>query len=378
MKKELSAYEIRHLVEEFGELNGAKVEKIYQPDKRALLIEFHLKNKGKRYFVINEKFVYLASSKGTVPERPSGFCVFLRKHLEGSRLKEIEQHDFERIVELVFEGKHGENSSTHRLVVELFGRGNIILCGEEYTILMPLEVQKWERCEVRPKQKYVFPKQKYDFVNLSKGTFEELLRETEKENLVKMFAIDVGLGGTYAEEICARAGINKMESPKEIHGKEITLLFSALDELRKEKKEPAVVFNKEEVLDIVPVALDVYKNMKQKRFDSYNEALDEVLTKKEAEAKNKLIKSRMDKEIEKVENIISIQKKHLAAVEKESSEAKERGELIYNNYELVSGVINELKKARERYSWKEIKEKLKGHKVIKKIDEKTGEIVLEI
>jgi len=34
--------------------------------------------------------------------------------------------------------------------------------------------------------------------------------------------------------------------------------------------------------------------------------------------------------------------------------------------------------AREKYSWKEIKEKLKGHKVIKEINEKEGIIVVDV
>jgi len=56
----------------------------------------------------------------------------------------------------------------------------------------------------------------------------------------------------------------------------------------------------------------------------------------------------------------------------------ERAEIFYTNYNLIQNIITELKKAREKYSWKEIKEKLKGHKTIKDINEKEGKIILEI
>jgi len=56
----------------------------------------------------------------------------------------------------------------------------------------------------------------------------------------------------------------------------------------------------------------------------------------------------------------------------------ERAEIFYTNYNLIQNIITELKKARKKYSWKEIKEKLKDHKIIKDINEKEGKITIEI
>ena len=41
-------------------------------------------------------------------------------------------------------------------------------------------------------------------------------------------------------------------------------------------------------------------------------------------------------------------------------------------------MIDDLKKAREKYSWKEIKEKLKNHQVVKRIIEKENSIIIDI
>ena len=57
---------------------------------------------------------------------------------------------------------------------------------------------------------------------------------------------------------------------------------------------------------------------------------------------------------------------------------REKGEIIYNKYNIIKEVLDELDKASKKYSWKEIKEKLKGHKIIKEINEKDRKVVVEV
>ena len=61
-----------------------------------------------------------------------------------------------------------------------------------------------------------------------------------------------------------------------------------------------------------------------------------------------------------------------------AEEESKKAELIYNNYQLVNEILSEIKKARDKYSWSEIKEKLKGHKIIKEVDAKEKKIVVEL
>ena len=57
---------------------------------------------------------------------------------------------------------------------------------------------------------------------------------------------------------------------------------------------------------------------------------------------------------------------------------RQKGELIYQNYQLIKEILDELNKASKKYSWKEIKEKLKGHKVIKEVNEKERKVIIEV
>lgn len=57
------------------------------------------------------------------------FCMLLRKHLTGARLREVVQPDFERVMVLIFDARDefGEPCEK-RLIAELMGRhSNIIL-----------------------------------------------------------------------------------------------------------------------------------------------------------------------------------------------------------------------------------------------------------
>src|SRR4030042_586488 len=155
MKKELTGLELHYLIQELNLLLGSKVDKVYHPNKRELIINFYLSGKGKEILrVLVPNFIYITEHKQEYPQTPSGFCVLLRKHLENTRLKEINQLGFERIIEFVFEHKQGKRI----LIFELFSKGNIVLCKEDYTIIATLEVQRWSKRTVKLGVRYEYPK----------------------------------------------------------------------------------------------------------------------------------------------------------------------------------------------------------------------------
>ena len=116
----------------------------------------------------------------------------------------------------------------------------------------------------------------------------------------------------------------------------------------------------------------------KKDFKSYNEALDNYFTKQVKEEKVDESELRYKKELEKLNKIIDEQKNQIERMQTSIKTNNGRAELIYTNYKLIESIITELKKAREKYSWQEIKEKLKGHKLIKDINEKESKITIEI
>ncbi|KAL7538662.1 hypothetical protein ACHAWF_006173, partial [Thalassiosira exigua] len=78
-------------------------------------------------------------SDASVP--PSTFCTKLRKHLRGLRLEGVVQlGKLDRVVDLRF----GSGDRAHHLILELYGRGNLILCDREYRILTLLRTHEYD------------------------------------------------------------------------------------------------------------------------------------------------------------------------------------------------------------------------------------------
>jgi predicted ribosome quality control (RQC) complex YloA/Tae2 family protein len=69
------------------------------------------------------KRMYLSDYGMPSPRYPSNFAMTLRKYLSNAVVGEFKQVGFDRIVEFSIEGKEGG----FKLIIELFGEGNILL-----------------------------------------------------------------------------------------------------------------------------------------------------------------------------------------------------------------------------------------------------------
>jgi predicted ribosome quality control (RQC) complex YloA/Tae2 family protein len=369
MKTSLASLEVHYLVKEFQFLVGGRIDNIYNPKKEEFILQFFVSGKGKHIIrMISGKLIYLASAKSPA-EAPSGFCMFLRKHLGNSRLRSVKQLESERIVEFVF-----EKAEKKKLIVELFGKGNVLLCDENDVILSALVYHKWKDREIRAKGKYSYPKRNYNIFELELSELKKLFQESDKE-LVKCLASELGLGGPYSEEACLLSDVDKGISPSSLDDKEINKLFKSIKKLVDNKIKPLTVYLKEEVRDIVPFELKVYGDLEKKSFKTYNEAFDNYFLE---DVKEEKPKTKHEKEIDKLNRRMGQQKQTIK--ELGDKEIKERGkaDLVYKNYELVNEIIAELRKATKKYDWKEIKKKLEGHKVVKSVNSKDKTVEIEI
>jgi len=365
MKVQVSALELHYLVEELKFLVGGKIDQIYHPKKNELLLSFHVPSKGKFLLkVLVPNFLYLTNFKPP-QESPSGFCTYLRKKLSSARLRSVEQRDFERVVEFVFETKEERFS----LVLELFGRGNILLLKED-KILSAVDYPIWKDRAVKPGDAYVYPKKDFNFFVFSENELVQLLAKSDKESIVRALAMDLGLGGLFAEEICFVAGIDKDNSPKKID--DFKKLFKSIDVLRNNKVVPCVCDS-----ELLPFDLRSKVCVKSS-FSSFNELLDSELTKASIELAGGVEEKAKSKESDKLKRIISAQQESIKELEVKESVEREKADLIYHNYQLVNDVLSQIKDARKKFSFAEMKEKLKGHKLIKDFNAKDKSVTVDL
>lgn len=152
------------IASELQELSGARMDKIFQPDKNTVLLGFYLN--GSNYLLnicmdAQNYRIHLTTHPKPNPKVAPNFCMVLRKHLLGLHIKHILTNHLERLVIIDFEGFDDvDDILSKRLIIELMGRHcNIILLDEQNLIIDSLRhINKEESTRtIVPHVKYVYP-----------------------------------------------------------------------------------------------------------------------------------------------------------------------------------------------------------------------------
>ncbi|MBI2140026.1 NFACT family protein [Candidatus Woesearchaeota archaeon] len=369
MKKSLASIEIRQIVKELQSLIGSKLDTIYHPKEGELYLLFHITGEGKKILkIISGKFFYITSSRPIAGE-PSGFCLLLRKHIDNARVKEIRQLESERIVAVTF-----EKEEQKKLYIELFGRGNIILCDKDNNIIGALSYPSFKDREIKAKKRYEYPKMKLNLFSMSEKEFASLLKASSLA-LVKCLAIEVGMGGPYAEEICRTADIPKDTAPSSLTAAQQESIFRCIRDLLSKNPSPIILLEGGEAQEVLPFPLKVFQHLEQKVFSSYLEALERYFTEYYKEPVPLTAK---EKELERIKSLIGIQEKHLKELEGEEAAQREKAESIYLHYSLLMELAAEVKASAEKHGWGRVQSLLDEVKILKKINPKEKTIDVDL
>ncbi len=363
MKKNLSALDLHYLCKEFNRLlRDAKVDKVYHDDNK-LLLSLHVPNKGPTNLMIQlPGFMFIKNSRKSFPS-PSNFCIGMRKNLGGHRLRCVEQVGFERIVRMDFESSHGFK----HIFIELYPPGNVLLTDEQNKIMLGMIYKRFSKRTIRPGIIYEPPARDTDIRTASSEEIAEILRESDRQTVVKAAAIDLGLGGTYAEEACSQADVDKDAQKLDDEG--YASLADNVKKLLDKRIKPCIYPEK----DVTPYPLTTKLEPKT-GFGTFSEAIEEYLSSYLKEVKP----SPFEKEKAKLETIIKKQEQEIKDLEDKADDSLAKAEKIYEKYALVQEIITEIGKARHEHTWKEIKEKLAGHKIIKEINPKDKTLLVEL
>ena len=137
----LDAVTLSALTAELKELvEGAKIDRVQQPEKEVLLLTLRTREGNRKLLVsaaVSGARVHFTEQSFENPAEPPMFCMLLRKHLVGARIRELVQPEFERMLlfRLSTRDELGDESDK-TLAVELIGRSaNIILVGSDGRII---------------------------------------------------------------------------------------------------------------------------------------------------------------------------------------------------------------------------------------------------
>lgn len=136
-------------------LVDARVDKIHQPSKEEIIINFRTRQKQhKILFNVNASQARVHKTCLAVdnPKAPPMFCMLLRKHLSSGNLISIRQDGFERILYFDFDSSNEMGDIVRlTLIIEIMGRhSNLILINSEGKILDSIKRIGQDVSSVRP------------------------------------------------------------------------------------------------------------------------------------------------------------------------------------------------------------------------------------
>ena len=357
-KKDFTSFDVAVVVQELKEvIVGSRVNKVYQFNEKTLVLKLHKTDKPPLRLVMEAgRRLHSTAYALKAPSSPPAFCMALRKYLNGAWVDDVEQYEFERVVTVHFRTKTG----VFKLVLELFGEGNIILTGEKNAILQALVFKRMRDRNIVRNEAYQFPPSigKNPF-KVARDELEEALKGFGDVEVVRALVRFLGVGGFYAEEILLRAEVEKTKPCQALSSTEIDAVFQALQSLLSVvsgfKTEPHIVLAEDgSFLDAVPFQLKRYEGLRSKPFSTFNEALDEFYLR--ATAAEKAVASvkvdKLTREAERLKRVIAGQEKALREDETKTERNKCIGDVIYAHSSEFQTLLNRFATAkREGKDW---------------------------
>ncbi|XOQ48741.1 MAG: Rqc2-like protein RqcH [Eubacteriales bacterium] len=136
---------LRHIKKEIEETAlGAKLDKIYQPNKEEMVLTFRTRSDTMKLLMsarANSARIHFTQYVPENPKSPPMLCMLLRKRLLGARLAEVRQPGLERLLCLDFDAVNELGDPVRlTLVMEIMGRySNIIFVDENGKIIDALK-----------------------------------------------------------------------------------------------------------------------------------------------------------------------------------------------------------------------------------------------
>lgn len=152
---------------------GARIEKITQPEKDQIVLQMRSTDGGRRLLIdagSHTPRLGFSSVTRENPASPPMFCMLLRKHLSGAHLLSVDQIGFERVARLTFQTRDDMGFlATRHLIAEVMGRySNLIFTDEKDKIiaaLRPVDFTTSSRRQVLPGMTYELPPAQSEKVN---------------------------------------------------------------------------------------------------------------------------------------------------------------------------------------------------------------------
>lgn len=336
-------------------LEGGRIDKIHQPEKDELTIGIRGHKDNHALFIsVDASMPYftLIADKKENPQEPPMFCMLMRKHLIGGKIKSLHQLGFERVIIIDIEAKNdfGEPESK-KLILEIMGKhSNVILTKEDYTIIDSIKRITLEMSRVRtilPGLVYKsIPSEKLDFSSSGTDIAYALLEKAPEEKLHKMFSDHIqGFSPMISKWLAGKLGKASTISYGQL-GKEdlehLAILFETLKRPGTEGKKGFIYHDDAMVPKMVYYKDDLNPLLDTTAYSTLYEAIDAFYVRSnrvhKMHQRTLALKKNLSQRIERYVTKLAKQQHELEAAEN-ADEARVIGELILSNiYQISKGM----------------------------------------
>ena len=268
-------------------LQTGQIQKLYQIDKTTLLFKIRALNEDQSLVITvgANPAMYLSKPIQDLPKEPSSLCMFLRKHIEGSRIVKVEQINGDRIMCIQTDKLEMDGSITSTFIyVELMGKYSNCIFVQDGIILESLihvsPLMNRER-SISPKLHYELPPNA-NRVSLMDFDYDEI------KNLLTSFgdgtvqqsirAIFNGFGKPLLDEVLLTSNLSGNEIISNLIPTQVDALAKALYELKikfNESNGLLTLINDNNKKAHATFILQNYKVLKE--YSTISEALEESI-----------------------------------------------------------------------------------------------------
>ncbi len=266
---------------------GARIEKVYQPERDEIILQMRSLEGGKRLCINagsnNPRIGFTALTKEN-PQNPPMLCMLLRKYLQGAKLCEVSQADFDRVAYLGFDTRDEMGFECKRyLIIELMGKySNLFFTDGDKKIITSMRASDLSPESLRPLlvgMTYELPpsQSKANPMHLTHKTFADIYAcfpEDKACDKCLMSALS-GIAPAVAREIVFRATKHTDTPVKYCFAEDIEReLFSVIDMIRSEEFQPTMVLEGDSPVEYSFLPLTQYTGLELRSFDGAGELLD--------------------------------------------------------------------------------------------------------
>ena len=276
------------LAKELNErLQTGQIQKLYQIDKTTLLFKVRALNEDQNLIITvgATPAMYLSQPLQDLPKEPSSLCMFLRKHIEGSRIVKVEQINGDRIMCIQTDKLEMDGSITSTYIyIELMGKYSNCIFVQDGIILESLihvsPLMNRERI-ISPKIQYDLPPNanRVSLMDFDNNKIKNLLTSFGNGSVQQSIrAIFNGFGKPLLDELLYISKLSGEEIITDLDTSQLDTLAKALYDLKVKLENSKGLFtlvNDNNKKAYTSILLHNYKVLKE--YNTISEALEESI-----------------------------------------------------------------------------------------------------